>query len=118
MQQEPVGVLDIGELEESRGAKRSIGVISLEAVVDTCHGEKYGSQGRNVVDAAAAANHRLIVRKWPICKAHARSPICVSVAQLLWPPRLFGSQEGSAGRRAGIGIDIVWCVAGVDGLCP
>ena len=44
MQQEPIGVLDIGELEEPRAAKRSIQIISLEAVVDTCHGEKYGSQ--------------------------------------------------------------------------
>ena len=86
--------------------------------MDTCHGEKYSSQGRNVVDADAAANHRLIVRKGPIGKTDTRSEISVSLAQLFRPPRLLRGQEGSAVTRAGTGIDIIWCVTGVDGLCP
>src|SRR4029077_490416 len=86
--------------------------------MDTCHREEYGPQGRNVVDADAAANHRLIVREGPIGKTDTRSEVGVSLAQLFRPPRLFRGQEGSALPSAGTGIDIVWRVAGVDGLRP
>src|SRR6266478_1592575 len=108
MQQESVGSLDIWKPEKPRLAKPSICIISLEAVVDTCHGEKYRPQGRNVVNTSTGANHRLIVRKRPIRKTEARREVRVNVSQRFRPARLLRRQERGARSRAGIGIDIVW----------
>src|SRR5213080_4225341 len=76
----------------------------LEAVVDTGHREKCLSQGRDVEDAAAAANYSLIVRERPVREAEAGTEISINVAQLFGPPCLFRGQEGSAGTRVGRGV--------------